>query len=132
MSNLTPADVRRFDQRLRTRREALREILHDELIATRREEYLDLAGQVHDIGDESVAELLLGVDLAARARELEEMQDVEAALGRITGDRFGICTDCGEAIALERLEIYPTAKRCIRCQTRHEQSRGGRDQTPSL
>jgi RNA polymerase-binding transcription factor DksA len=133
MPSLSPTEFRRFEQRLRERREVLREILRAELMATRRQEYLELAGQVHDIGDESVAELLLGVDLSARQRELDEMRDVEAALERIKGDRFGICTNCEEVIARERLEIYPTAKRCIRCQARHEQRcRGGGDPTPSL
>ncbi len=133
MPSLSPTEFRHFEQRLRERREVLREILRAELMATRRAEYLELAGQVHDVGDESVAELLLGVDLSARQRELDEMRDVEAALERIKGDRFGICTDCEEAIALERLEIYPTAKRCIRCQARYEQRRrGGGDPTPSL
>lgn len=133
MPNLNPTEFRRFEQRLRERREALREILRAELMATRRQEYLELAGQVHDLGDESVAELLLGVDLSTRQRELDEMRDVEAALERIKQGTFGICADCNEAIALERLEIFPTAKRCIRCQARREQRRrGGADPTPSL
>jgi RNA polymerase-binding transcription factor DksA len=133
MTDLSPADVRGFEQRLRDRRDALREILRAELLATRREEYLELAGQVHDIGDESIAELLLGVDLAGRERELLEMQDLEAALARVRQGTFGACIACRSDVTRERLEVYPTAKRCLLCQQRYEQTRnGGRDGTPSL
>jgi RNA polymerase-binding transcription factor DksA len=133
MSDLSPADVREFERRLRERRDALREIIRAELLATRREEYLELAGQVHDIGDESIAELLMGVDLAGRARELTEMQDIEAALTRIERGTFGVCTDCHSDVTRERLEVYPTAKRCLICQQRYEQRRnGGKDGSPSL
>ena len=45
---------------------------------------------------------------------------------------YGKCVDCGDAITYERLDAYPTAKRCITCQSRHENRRGGRDATPSL
>lgn len=133
MSDLTPNDIRRFEIRLRDRRDGLREILRAELVATRRDEYIELAGQVHDIGDESMAELLIGVNLAGRGRELEEMQDIEAALLRIQQGTFGTCTDCRSDVTRERIEVYPTAKRCLLCQQRYEQTRnGGRDGTPSL
>jgi RNA polymerase-binding transcription factor len=133
MSDLTPADVRRFEQQLRARRESLREILHAELVATRRDEYLELAGQVHDIGDESVAELLMGVDIAGRERELQEMHDIETALARLGQGNYGTCTDCRSDVTRERLEVYATAKRCLLCQQAYEQKRhGGRDHTPSL
>lgn len=133
MAELKPGEVEPFETRLRARREALRAILHTELLATRREEYQDLAGQVHDIGDESVAEMLMGVDLKGRQREFEEMQDVEDALERIKDGSFGICVDCGRSIEMERLGANPTARRCIFDQERYEQRQnGGKDGTPSL
>ena len=87
---------------------------------------------VHDAGDESFAELVRGIKLTNRARELEEIQDVEAALERITNGAYGACVECHDDIAHERLDAYPTAKRCITCQSRRENRRGGRDATPSL
>ncbi len=133
MSELSDKDLKQFEQRFVARRDELRRIIHDELLATQREEFVELAGQVHDSGDESIAELLIGIDLAGRQRELEEMQDVEAALERIAAGSFGECMDCGDDINRSRLDAYPTAKRCLRCQTRYETAqRGGRDATPSL
>jgi len=133
MADLTPADVRHFEKQLRARRETLSEVLRAELVATRREGYLDIAGQVQDVGDESIATLLMGIDLSGRERELEEMHDLEGALERIAQGSFGICIECRSPIDRERLDAYPTGKRCIFCQQRHEQEKNrGRDGTPSL
>jgi len=132
MPGLSDKQLQYFEQRLSRRREELREIIRQELASTQREDYAELAGMVHDAGDESFAELLRGVNLTNRARELEEMQDVEAALERIKNGIYGTCADCGDNIDQDRLEAYPTAKRCITCQNRRENRRGGRDATPSL
>lgn len=132
MPELSEKQMQSFDQRLKKRREELLEIIREELASTQREDYAELAGMVHDAGDESFAELLRGVNLTNRARELEEIQDVEAALERIKNGIYGTCADCNDSIALDRLNAYPTAKRCINCQSRHENRRGGRDATPSL
>ena len=132
MPELSEKQLQDFAQRLRDRREELREIIRRELADSRQEDYSELAGMVHDTGDESFAELLRGINLTTRARELDEIRDVEAALERIKNGIYGTCVDCNDAIAPERLDAYPTAKRCINCQSRHENRRGGRDATPSL
>jgi len=128
----TEKDLNRFSKRLQERREELRTVIHDALLSSQHEDFAELAGMVHDSGDESFAELLRGVNLASRSRELEESQDVDASLERIKNGTYGICVDCGNAIAPERLDAYLTAKRCITCQSRRENLRGGRDATPSL
>ena len=35
---------------------------------------------------------------------------------------IGICIDCGDAVAYERLAAYPTAKRCLGCQQQRERT----------
>ncbi len=133
MTILNAADLQRFEQRLRERREELRVHLRAALVDARREEYAVLAGQVHDTGDDSVSELLFGIDLAGGERELREMRDVETALVRIAGGSYGQCLDCSGDIGLDRLTVYPTAKRCIHCQQRYDVRRTGRtDMSPSL
>lgn len=126
-------DTGQFEQRLMKRRMDLHRHIHDALIASKREEYIELAGSVHDAGDESVAELLTGMRLSTVDREVTELLDVETALRRLAAGVYGKCTDCGDVIGRDRLDAYPTAKRCLRCQTAHEtRKRGGRDVTPSL
>jgi DnaK suppressor protein len=40
---------------------------------------------------------------------------IERALSRIRDGEYGYCADCGEPIAVRRLEIDPTFERCVRC-----------------
>lgn len=40
---------------------------------------------------------------------------IEQALSRIRDGEFGYCAECGEAIAVGRLEIDPTFVACVRC-----------------
>lgn len=46
---------------------------------------------------------------------------VENALQRLGDGTYGLCLQCGEAIALRRLEALPWAERCVRCEARLEQ-----------
>ena len=133
MVRLSEQDVQRFQRLLAKRREELRWLIHDALIESKRNGYIELAGAVHDSGEEAVASLLSEMGLDQLQREVEEIGDVEAALERIKHGSFGECTDCGDAIDRERLAAYPAVKRCIACQTKRETDRrGGRDATPSL
>jgi DnaK suppressor protein len=43
------------------------------------------------------------------------LHDVEHALEKFDGDRFGICESCGKSIAEARLEARPEARLCIDC-----------------
>ncbi|UCH53269.1 MAG: TraR/DksA C4-type zinc finger protein [Pseudomonadota bacterium] len=130
---LSDKDIDRLRQQLLKRREQLRWVVHDTLLESKREDFVDLAGQVHDAAEESFADLLAGVNLAHLDREVKELADIEAALQRISAGTYGECVDCGTDIVLARLDAYPTAKRCQPCQARREDSkRGGRDATPSL
>jgi RNA polymerase-binding transcription factor DksA len=71
--------------------------------------------------DAAVVETSLSTDDAVIAQNLEDVRDIRAARERLAAGSYGICTDCGEAIAYERLLAYPAAKRCIHCQRLHEQ-----------
>ncbi len=47
-----------------------------------------------------------------------ELMRIQQALLRIADDEYGYCTDCGEEIALGRLEIDPSVALCIHCAGR--------------
>jgi DnaK suppressor protein len=56
-------------------------------------------------------------EFAMNEHETAELGDIDAALERIQAGTYGQCTDCGVTIAPTRLNAYPTAKRCLDCQT---------------
>lgn len=115
---------RYFSDRLRARARQLRSEIRDTLLRTDAEQYGRIAGEVSDAHEDAVADLLVDVNLAEITRDVEELRDVEAALQRIATGTFGICINCNEPIARERLEAYPTAKRCLKCQRAYERSKG--------
>lgn len=112
-----------FQMRLRERWLALREEIRNTLLRADAETYADIAGQVHDLEDESLADLLTDINHAEVARDVDEVRDIEAALQRIAVGAYGRCMRCGLTIDRERLDAYPTAKRCLPCQQLHERSR---------
>lgn len=46
---------------------------------------------------------------------LAELRMIEAALARIADGEYGVCVNCGEAIAPARLDLVPHASRCRNC-----------------
>lgn len=52
---------------------------------------------------------------ATQARRNTMRNGLRLALRRISEDDFGYCEDCGDEIARGRLELDPTARRCISC-----------------
>jgi hypothetical protein len=45
------------------------------------------------------------------------IDQITAALNRITAGTYGLCTRCGQPIAPARLEVLPSAAACIECQS---------------
>src|SRR5262245_26418481 len=80
----------------------------------------DLEGVVGDEVDQAFAKTRAGVETELVGRHLRELGAVEAARERIQAGTFGICPDCGGAIAAARLRANPAALRCTECQVHHE------------
>lgn len=93
----------------------LREEIRQELLRTDQATYIELAGQVHDAEEESVADLLVDLELAEIDRHARELREVDAALKRIAAGSYGVCEDTGEPIPYARLKAKPTARRSRRC-----------------
>lgn len=114
---LAQEQLQQLQSRLEARREELRSYIQNELNEAGHD---SLAGQVHDIAEESLSDLLVGLDVAIAEIETQELMDIRAALDRIEQGRYGSCVDCSVEIGLARLESQPTAARCIDCQERYE------------
>ena len=48
------------------------------------------------------------------------VEQITAALNRISAGTYGRCTRCGQHIAPARLEVLPHAAACIECQSHAE------------
>jgi DnaK suppressor protein len=49
------------------------------------------------------------------------LNKIKEAIERIDNGSYGICDDCGDDIAKERLDARPVTTYCIDCKTRQEQ-----------
>ena len=114
-----------FKKVLEDRYRALREEIRQDLLDSDNEHYIDLAGQVHDLEDESVADLLVDLDLAIIDLHVSEIREIDAALMSLARGGYGICADCDRAIGTERLRAQPTASRCAPCQSNYERNHAG-------
>lgn len=119
---LSEQQINHFGKLLERRASELRDIIHGELLQYDQEQYGELAGHVHDVEEQSVADLLVDVNLGEIDQHVRELQEIERAQRRVAMGGYGICMDCGEPIAPERLEAYPAAARCHDCQVRHERT----------
>ncbi len=119
---LTAKQMEEFGRLIRQRREQLVSELLEDVARSRDESYASVAGQVTDLGDEALADLLSDLDNAEVARDMREIRALDAALARVADGSYGNCADCGGDIGLERLHAFPTALRCIRCQEVYEKT----------
>jgi DnaK suppressor protein len=82
----------------------------------------DMAAE-HDVrGFENRAQALSEREdeFAMNEHETAELGALDAALERLDAGHGGECKDCGVAIPEARLAAYPSALRCIDCQTSAE------------
>lgn len=86
----------------------------------------------NDMGDESNQELETILGLGRAERDSAELALLERAISRLQKGTYGLCVDCEEEIDAKRLEVNPTAERCMDCQENLENTQDQRDRTPSL
>jgi DnaK suppressor protein len=55
---------------------------------------------------------------AILAQSRQHLAEIDAALIRMDEGTYGLCRNCGDAIAVGRLQVRPQASLCIRCAER--------------
>ena len=114
--------LRQLERKLRTQRSALASAAHDELRRGEEQPFAMIAGEVPDVGDQATAAVLTDFDNEIARRHDETIRDIDLALSRLGSPDFGSCLDCGGEIGFERLMAFPTATRCVTCQSQHERT----------
>jgi DnaK suppressor protein len=86
----------------------------------------ELVGRETDPSDEALRRAAEDADFAVVRQDIQDVRDIDGAYQRIAAGTYGTCIVCGKDIGYERLLAYPTAKRCIGCQSEHEKKRASR------
>ena len=120
---MSTIDTDRFREVLleeRTRVEAAIQNLHDENPGTLSEDAGEETAYDNHLADTATETYDRELDYTLEENSEHVLADIDAALKRITEGTYGICTNCGEPIALERLEALPWATLCIDCKRDRE------------
>jgi RNA polymerase-binding transcription factor DksA len=120
MATLTQQQIKHLSELMDVR--FAREVEEIRAVRERTREQRD-EGVPADWIDAALVESTLAADDAVVNQDVQDARDIRAARERLSAGTYGVCTDCGEAIAYERLLAYPTAKRCIPCQRVYEQGK---------
>jgi DnaK suppressor protein len=103
-----------------------------ELLLARRQELLDEAGRTlngmtngpqvfADPTDRATLESDRIPTLRMRDRERKLIAKIDSVLERIGDGSYGLCDECGEPIAVERLRARPETTLCIACKSEQEE-----------
>ncbi len=114
MANFTEDQLVRLKAALHKRYLDLQQEVRNELAHTKDIHDLELAEYLNNIPDD--------IDTALVDRQINEMRELEMSMKYLSELEFGDCIDCGNEISFERLLVYPSAQRCIQCQSAYEKA----------
>lgn len=121
MAALNASQMDQLVTKLKADYQALLSEVRDGLQNTGEQHRIDLLNnEPGDSGDESMANALADFNVTIVDRQVHGLRDIESAFQRIKNGEYGVCIDCGDDVPFNRLQAYPTAKRCIVCQEKRE------------
>ncbi len=114
MANFTEDQLTRLRVALHRRYLDLQEEVRSELAHSADTQDFNLSEYLNNIPDD--------IDTALVDRQINEMRELEMSMKYLSELEFGDCIDCGNEIGFERLLVYPSAQRCIQCQSQFEKA----------
>lgn len=114
MANFTENQLIQLKTALQRRYLELQDEVRSELGHANDRGNIDLTEYLNTIPDD--------IDTALVDRQINEMRELEISLKYLSELEFGDCIDCGNEIGFDRLIAYPSAQRCIQCQSQYEKS----------
>jgi RNA polymerase-binding protein DksA len=100
----------------RKRVEAALENLHEETAGSLSEESGEETAYDNHLADTATETYDRELDYTLEENSGHVLAEIDAALKRIEEGTYGICTNCGKEIPVDRLEALPWATLCIDCQ----------------
>ena len=77
------------------------------------ERLTDLMDQATDAFQDEMA-------MSLATQERDELVAIDEALNQMKEGNYGLCTGCGKAIGVKRLEVVPFSTMCIDCKRKQE------------
>ena len=83
----------------------------------------EMNGQVPDVSDDAAQSYSKQLMMNLGQQEWEKLKLVDEALGKIKGEKFGLCEECKKTIPEPRLNIIPFTKYCVECLSKIEEEK---------
>ncbi|PWU24622.1 MAG: hypothetical protein C5B48_05445 [Candidatus Rokuibacteriota bacterium] len=119
---MSAIDVEPFRQKLLDERQRVQDAidyLHAENPGSLEDEISETPLDNH-LAETATATLDREIDYTLEENATHVLAAIDAAIQRIDGGIYGVCTRCGQPIAPERLHARPWASLCIACQRDEE------------
>ncbi len=117
---LSESQLALLENKLREQQAELRAEVKEERAESDNERDRRSAREVQDRGDEANTDQWREANAAMIDHHVDEISGIQAALSRVDSGTYGLCVDCGEVIGFQRLQAYPSANRCLQCQSKVE------------
>ena len=115
------AELKKFV--LKRKEEVLDDIKHisdDTLKKSQKEASGDISGYTYHMADVATDTYDREFSLGIASNERKMLYELDDALKKIEEGTFGICEDCKNLIAKNRLKAVPHARLCVKCQQKRE------------
>jgi len=66
-------------------------------------------------GDKNSGGRAIKVNIKPNKNHFDTLLEMDTALIKMENNTYGICIDCKKNIGFERLNHYPSSRRCLRC-----------------
>lgn len=107
-----------FREMLLERRNTLQQEVDERIKAGR----AGRAAEGGDMLDSTAADVQGDIALSLIQMHAETIARVNQALVRLDAGQYGLCTECGDEISVQRLNALPFAVRCQSCEQTREQA----------
>ena len=119
-NELSESQLALLENKLREQQADLRAEVREERAESDNERDRRSAREVQDRGDKANTDQWREANAAMIDHHVDEISGIQAALSRVDSGTYGLCVDCGESIGFQRLQAYPSANRCLECQSKAE------------
>lgn len=119
-NELSESQLAFLESKLREQQAGLRAEVKEERAESDNERHRRSAREVQDRGDEANTDQWREANAAMIDHHVDEISSIQAALARVEAGTYGYCVNCGETIGFNRLQAYPSANRCLECQSKVE------------
>ncbi|HPO14902.1 MAG TPA: TraR/DksA C4-type zinc finger protein [Candidatus Hydrogenedentes bacterium] len=119
-SSMTKPELKKFEKLLLDERNRLTGSIRTIEEASRMEAGRDKDGDLASYAETGTDNFELETALNIASGESEWLRNIDEALQRIETGSYGICERCEQPIVKKRLEVFPSARYCIKCQSEYE------------